>query len=97
MRPWETSCRDELNATDDIDQIRRSDHNDFAYSIERKHYELWSAEPMPVFFVLYDAQKHRGYWLDVQAYFANHAPPKSTAKTMRIHVPARNAFGVRTR
>ena len=53
---------------------------------------------MPVFLILYDAEKARAYWLYVQAYFSSEKTrkPKDDARTIAIRVPVKNRVTKRT-
>jgi hypothetical protein len=84
----------QLKATDAIARYERNET--FAFPIEVRHYHLWRLEPMPVYFVLYDAALRRAYWLYTQPYFASHPPRTSAAASLTIHVPKKNAFARRT-
>ena len=52
---------------------------------------------MPVILVLFDASRRRAYWLHVQRYFQEGPSrhPRKGAKTVRVHVPARQVFNRR--
>ena len=54
-------------------------------------------EEMPVILILFDASRRRAYWLHVQGYFRDVAArrPKRGAKTVRVHVPKRQAMNRR--
>jgi hypothetical protein len=66
----------------------------FAFDMAVEDYNLWTAELMPVFLVLYDATRRRAYWLDVQHYFNESGArrPRRNAKTVRVYVPRRQAI-----
>lgn len=59
--------RFQLKATDDLDTQAK-----FATcpAIETRHlhYWYWEAQKLPFVLVLYDAARHRGYWVDVRRY-----------------------------
>lgn len=67
-----------------------------SYSIERKHYNLWRKEPMPVFMILYHAKRKRAYWLYVQDYFALGNKPKKNSNSLTVRVPVRNGVSRKT-
>jgi hypothetical protein len=77
-------------------QVKASDNLDASgeavvFDVDVRDYHMWTAEPMPVILVLYDATRRRAYWLYVQRYFADGASrrPKRGAKTVRVRVPSR--------
>src|SRR5262245_44952967 len=80
----------QLKATDTIARYQRK--GTFAFPVELKHYHLWRREPMPVYFVLYDAPRRRAYWIHTQAYFASKPPVKSQAQSFVLRVPRKNVF-----
>jgi hypothetical protein len=55
------------------------------------HYWLWEIAH-PFILVLYDAQKHRAFWVDIETYFNTHQVEDSTSITIRI--PSRNKLTV---
>ncbi|HZY90747.1 MAG TPA: DUF4365 domain-containing protein [Gemmataceae bacterium] len=63
-----------------------------AFTIDAKHYESWTSEPMPVFLVLYDAQARKAFWLYVQEHFGADLSrkPKRGAKSVTVRVPVAN-------
>jgi hypothetical protein len=86
-------------------QLKASDRHRYienksfiSFEITRKHYELWMAELMPVFLVLYDAQEKKTFWLYVQEYFAADPSrkPKASAKSLTVRVPIVNQFAEAT-
>lgn len=65
-----------------------------ACSVEMAHIHYWYWEmDHPFILVLYDAQKHRGYWLDIQSY----ADEKKIADTesLTVRIPVRNKLTVK--
>jgi Domain of unknown function (DUF4365) len=64
---------------------------DYVFDLDVRDYNLWSLENLPVILILFDAGRRKAYWLHVQPYFHEEpAPrPKKGAKTMRVHVSAR--------
>ena len=64
----------QVKATDAIGDYELAQQQVFAFGIERKHYHLWTAEPMPVFFVLFGTRRRKAYWLHIQDYFQEHPP-----------------------
>jgi hypothetical protein len=69
----------------------------FVFDIDVRDIELWTAEPMPVILVLFNAAKRRAYWLYVQSYFADDPSrkPRKAAKTVRLRVPKRQVVSWR--
>ena len=67
--------------------------HDFVFDIDRRDYALWTSEPMPVILVLFEASLRRACWVYLQRYFAVDASrrPGSTARTIRVRVPKRQA------
>jgi hypothetical protein len=59
----------QLKATDKLHQVNPQS---IAFSVATKDLNLWINEPLPVFFILYDAAQKTAYWLYIQAYFAKH-------------------------
>jgi hypothetical protein len=79
----------QVKATDDI--ARFESHAEvLRFSIDMRDWSRWESEPMPVFFVLYDALQRQGYWLYLQAHFRAHSPPQADAKTSSIQIPKKN-------
>ncbi len=69
----------------------------YVYGLDTRDYHLWMAEKELVFLVLFDATHRRAYWLHVQSYFRKDASrrPIKGARTVRVHVPRRQAIGRR--
>jgi hypothetical protein len=87
--------RIQLKSSDDFDYVE--DGSCISCKISMRHYNLWSAEVMPVFLILYDATQHRAFWVYIQEYFSDSAKkPKAKAKTLRIRVPVNNVFAEST-
>jgi hypothetical protein len=65
--------------------------DDFVFDVDVRDYALWTAEPMPVILILFDASRKRAYWLYVQRYFKQDLSrgPRPDAKTVRVRVPKR--------
>jgi hypothetical protein len=66
---------------------------DHVFDLDIRDYNLWMVEEFPVILILFDASRRRASWLDVQRYFHEEPArrPKKGAKTVRVHVPARQA------
>jgi hypothetical protein len=88
--------RIQLKASDALEYSR--DGTYVSFRIETKHYHSWVREPMPVFLVLYDANKVVAFWLYVQAYFAAEAGrrPRKNQKWITLRIPAKNRFTEQT-
>lgn len=75
-------------------QVKATDHPDrvdtgasLALPLDRRDVEAWTAEPAPVYLVLFDAQARSACWLDVREFFARHPEvmnQESTTITVRI-------------
>jgi hypothetical protein len=63
----------------------------YPFDLDIRDYNLWMLEEVPVILILFDVSRRRGYWLWVQNYFKRNLArlPKKGAKTVRVHVPAR--------
>jgi len=57
----------QLKATDHLHLVHEGDA--VSMPLKKKDLQLWLEEPLPVILIVYDAIKHRAYWLYVQAYF----------------------------
>jgi hypothetical protein len=83
--------RIQLKASDKFKYVKKSTF--ITYKISIKHYNLWMAEPMPVFLILYDAKQHRAFWLYFQGHYSDPAKqPKKKAKSLQARVPVANVF-----
>ena len=89
----------QLKATDSLASQLIDNGETISYSVERRHIELWQAEPMPVIFVVYDAIQETAYWLYVQRHLQS-SPllAKDKQKEVRLRIPIHNrldaaAFG----
>lgn len=73
----------QLKATD---HLKRSKDNKFVlFTVSNSDLRLWTTEPNPVIFIVYDALKQTAYWLYVQAHLK-----VSRSKTQRIYIPVKN-------
>jgi hypothetical protein len=63
------------------------------FDLDVRDYNLWMLELMPVVLALFDVSRRRAYWLPVQRYFRQDPSrqPQKAAKTVRVHVPRRQA------
>lgn len=59
----------QLKATDHLKML--ADGTTVSAVVDRRDLKVWLREPIPVVFVLYDAQGKRAFWLDVQEYFSS--------------------------
>jgi len=87
--------RIQLRASDKFKYVKKS--TAITYKISIKHYNLWMAEPMPVFLILYDAKQQQAYWLYFQGHFSDPAKqPKKQGKSLQVRVPVANPFTAAT-
>jgi hypothetical protein len=65
----------------------------YVFDLDIRDYNLWMLEELPVVLVLFDASRRRAYWLDVHDYFLEDIArqPRKGTKTVRVHVPMRQA------
>ncbi len=84
-----------LHRSDDLGNYELVQEDAFSFPVSAKDYRLWKGALLPVYFILYDAQIEEAYWLDVQA-FAAPQGSEAIGKSVRLHVPRRHVFGVRT-
>ncbi len=81
-------------------QVKATDSPSFVDSgksvtctVETAHVRYWYWEVAhPFILVLYDAQKHRAFWSDIQTYLDDHGIEDSQTFTVRI--PTRNKLTV---
>ncbi|MBX9622956.1 MAG: DUF4365 domain-containing protein [Gemmataceae bacterium] len=78
----------QLKATDAIRTVRGG----VVFDLDVRDHNLWMAELMPVFLVVYDAPGRVGYWLYIQNYFAADQAhrPKPGRRTVRVTIPRTN-------
>lgn len=83
----------QLKATDAIEDYRLGREDCFSYSIVAKDYFYWVDEViMPVFLVLYDAQREEAYWVDIKR-FEQSQPASRSSKTIQVHLPCFHVMG----
>jgi hypothetical protein len=86
--------RFQLKATDHLPILK--DGKAIALRLEAQHLRYWAVEPYPVMVVLYDAQRDRAYWLDIQQYLERHNelldPDRETAA---VRIPVSNRLNLR--
>jgi hypothetical protein len=77
----------QLKAAETLRLVRAN----YVFDVDIRDYNLWRLEELPVFLILFDAGRRRGYWLDIQRYFEENPArrPKKSAKMVRVRVPAR--------
>jgi hypothetical protein len=86
----------QVKATDHVRLL--ADGKALTLVVSRRDLRLWLGELFPVVLVLYDGQRDRAYWLDVQAHFAE----RSTADlflagdTVSVRVPLAQRFSRRS-
>ena len=66
-----------------------------SFPVSKKDLDLWLKEFNPVILVIYDAQKEKGYWLYIQAYFQRLAgfSLANVSKFLNVHIPLKNKIG----
>jgi hypothetical protein len=82
----------QLKSTDNIrfDEKR----NALAFDLSKRDLETWLLDTAPVVLLLYDAQIHRAYWVELQAYFRqNRIDLKNVNKFIRVFLPIENVWG----
>jgi hypothetical protein len=81
----------QLKSTDFIQQSKLK--ASFVFDLSERDLEAWLIESNLMLFILYDAQKERAYFLDLQTYF-NENPMKfiKNRKFVRIYIPINNVF-----
>jgi hypothetical protein len=82
----------QLKATDS--PSLSADGSFYSFSISIKDYNAWAAQAMPVFLILYDAQRERAYWQYVQAYSESEPSrrPGEGARSVTVRIPVENLF-----
>ena len=73
----------QLKASDHL--LRSRDKKHLLFPVSNSDLRLWTVEPNPVIFILYDALKEIAYWLYVQPHLK-----VSKSKTQRIRIPVSN-------
>lgn len=83
----------QLKASESLEESRGV----YVFDLDIRDYNLWMMNRMPVFLVLFDSSRRRAFWLHVQGYFQKDLTdrPEPTAKTVRVHVPPRQAVNRR--
>ncbi len=77
---------------------RSADGGFYSDPISIRDHNAWTAEPMPVFLILYDAREDRAYWQYVQGYFEADASgrPKKGARSAAVRIPVANVVNAAT-
>ena len=61
-----------------------------------KDLRYWYFELFPVVIIVYQVEKHRGFWLHIQEYLdQNPGVMESDASTVTLHIPICNKLDVR--
>lgn len=85
-------------------QVKATDHITFVSNeqcvtcrIETSHLHYWYWEVhCPLMLVLYDAQKNRAFWLDVQDFVdTQKIPATSAGETLTVRIPTANKLTLR--
>ena len=59
------------------------------------HCWYWQAEH-PFILILYDAQQHRAFWLNIQSYVdQRHIQEDVASETVTLHIPSENKLNLR--
>jgi hypothetical protein len=84
----------QLKASETLEQAG----TDYVFDVDIRDYRRWIKESYPVFLVLFDATRRKGYWLHVQAFFRNDPSrlPKQGATSVRVRVPRRQSISRRS-
>ena len=88
----------QLKATDNLRLV--DDGRSISCTVEIAHLHFWYHQLFhPFILVLYDAQKHRAFWVDVQDYLNAHMDElgqaiESDAATIALRIPVRNKLNV---
>lgn len=68
------------------------------FDVDTRDLNLWLTEFDPVLFVIYDAKRHKAYWIDIQKYLKLKSLTKSQRKqlTYRVVIPKKNRINSRS-
>jgi hypothetical protein len=82
----------QLKATDNLRLIKNN--TIISFPVDKRDISLWRKELYPVIFIVYDAQKNKGYWLYIQEYLKSLQNFSFTkiGKTYNIHIPLSNTI-----
>lgn len=80
----------QVKATDRMPRI--SSGGAFSWVVSRRDLKLWLEEAYPVILAVYDGQKEKAYWLDIQRYFSDRRTADLFAggASITVHVPSAN-------
>ena len=81
-------------------QLKSTDHiqlspkkSALVFDLSRQDLELWLYSKNPVLLILFDAQKDKAYFIDLQAYFKeNRMTLKNVRKFVRVYIPEKPIF-----
>jgi hypothetical protein len=88
----------QLKAKDNLRVV--DDGRSISCAVETAHLHFWYHQLFhPFILVLYDAQKHRAFWLDVQHYLDAHMDElgqavENEAATVTVRIPVKNKLNV---
>lgn len=81
-----------MKSTDKLRYV--DDGNSIACTVELAHVRYWLWELVhPFVLVLYDAHKHRAFWIDMDAYLED--AEIEDGQTMTVRIPVGNTLTVR--
>lgn len=83
----------QLKATDSIKFVKKGQYVSFA--LDKRDINHWTEEPMPCFFVVYDAHTQKAYWIYIQAYFKG-VDLKKIGDSHNARIPVTNRINKRT-
>lgn len=80
----------QLKATDKLNLIKNN--RVISFPVDKRDLTLWLKEFYPVILVVYDAQRKRGYWLYLQAYFQTLSGFRlaKIRASYNVHIPLSN-------
>jgi hypothetical protein len=80
----------QVKATDRLPRAASS--QTIPWTISRRDLKLWLEETYPVLLVVYDGQKEKAYWLDIQDYFSARQTSDlfTSGETIGVQVPLGN-------
>ena len=82
----------QVKATDHVRLTNDGSSVSCVVDIAHVHYWQWQVAH-PFILILYDAPKHRAYWIDIQIYIESHPP--ADQQSLTIHIPTENKVTVR--
>jgi hypothetical protein len=81
----------QVKATDELKILERGKSVACTVDLAHVHYWYWEVGH-PFILVLYDASRHRAYWVHIQDYVDNHRI--DDCQTLTVHIPVRNKLTV---